>query len=85
METNGASFTFSDQKIRFVWMKLPQVDQFQITYQLVKNGAEGGLNDISGVFSYIDKSKRKDIAVSSNLEDGGTQNEMLVTQDEMLA
>ena len=85
METKGASFTFSEQKIRFVWMNLPQVDQFQITYQLVKNGAEGGLNDISGVFSYIDKSKRKDIAVSSNLEDGGTQNEMLVTQDEMLA
>jgi hypothetical protein len=85
METKGASFTFSEQKIRFVWMSLPQVDQFQITYQLVKNGAEGGLNEISGVFSYIDKSKRKDIAVSSNLEEGSTQNEMLVTQDEMLA
>ncbi len=85
METKGASFTFSEQKIRFVWMNLPQVDQFQITYQLVKNGAEGGLNDISGVFSYIDKSKRKDIAVSSNLQEGSSQNEMLVTQDEMLA
>jgi hypothetical protein len=85
METKGASFTFSEQKIRFVWMNLPQVDQFQITYQLVKNGAAGELNDISGVFSYIDKSKRKDIAVSSNLEDGTSQNEMLVTQDEMLA
>ncbi len=85
METKGASFTFSEQKIRFVWMNLPQVDQFQITYQLVKNGAEGNLNDISGVFSFIEKSKRKDIAVSSNLEEGFAQNEMLVTQDEMLA
>lgn len=85
METKGASFTFSEQKIRFVWMNLPQVDQFQITYQLVKNGAEGNLNDISGVFSFIENSKRKDIAVSSNLEEGSAQNEMLVTQDEMLA
>ena len=85
METKGASFTFSEQKIRFVWMNLPQADQFQITYQLVRNGAEGSLNDISGVFSYIEKNKRKDISVSSNLEEGSTQNEMLVTQDEMLA
>lgn len=46
METKGASFTFSEQKIRFVWMNLPQVDQFQITYQLVKNGSEGDLNEI---------------------------------------
>lgn len=85
METKGASFTFSEQKIRFVWMNLPQVDQFQITYQLVKNGSEGDLNEISGIFSYIDKSKRKDIPVSSNLEEGSAQNEMLVTQDEMVA
>lgn len=85
METKGASFTFSEQKIRFVWMNLPQVEQFQITYQLVKNGAEGDLNDISGIFSFIQNSKRKDIAVSSNLEEGSSQNEMLVTQDEMLA
>ncbi len=85
METKGASFTFSEQKIRFVWMNLPQVEQFQITYQLVKNGTSGDLNDISGVFSYIDKNKRKDIPVSSNLEEGNAQNEMLVTQDEMVA
>ncbi len=85
METKGASFTFSEQKIRFVWMNLPQVEQFQITYQLVKNGGEGDLNEISGVFSYIDKNKRKDIPVSSNLEEGSAQNEMLVTQDEMVA
>ena len=34
IETKGASFTFADQKAKFIWMALPSTPTFRISYTL---------------------------------------------------
>jgi hypothetical protein len=70
IETKGASFTFSDQKMRFVWMTLPDVDHFDITYQLVKMSGSADLTKLQGVFSFIQNNKKKDIAIDNQIING---------------
>jgi hypothetical protein len=70
IETKGASFTFSDQKMRFVWMTLPDVDHFEITYQLVKMSGSADLTKLQGVFSFIQNNKKKDIAIDNQIING---------------
>ncbi len=70
IETKGASFTFSDQKMRFVWMTLPDVDHFDITYQLVKMSGAADLTKLQGVFSFIQNNKKKDIAIDNQIING---------------
>ncbi|MCC6600154.1 MAG: hypothetical protein IT223_05720 [Crocinitomicaceae bacterium] len=62
-ETQGASFTFSDHKARFVWMTLPSEKSFTITYTLESSETAEGMYSINGVFAYIDQSKRVDFAI----------------------
>ncbi|NNE56038.1 MAG: hypothetical protein HKN32_08465, partial [Flavobacteriales bacterium] len=53
VETKGASFTFSGQKAKFIWMTLPSDQQFSVSYNLsASDEAEGDLV-IAGTFSYI--------------------------------
>ncbi|MES2593387.1 MAG: hypothetical protein V4608_16005 [Bacteroidota bacterium] len=58
METSGASFSFADQKARFIWVSLPAQPEFKISYKVkVKN--VGGDQLIDGVFSYIENDDTK--------------------------
>jgi outer membrane biosynthesis protein TonB len=59
-ETNGASFTFSAQKARFVWMSLPSQSNFKVTYFLEAMDGIVGKKDIRGIFSYIADNRRVD-------------------------
>lgn len=59
-ETNGASFTFSAQKARFVWMSLPSQSNFKVTYYLEAMDGIVGKKDIRGIFSYIADNRRVD-------------------------
>ncbi|MGV3636814.1 MAG: hypothetical protein ACO1NQ_04110, partial [Flavobacteriales bacterium] len=34
IETKGASFTFADQKAKFIWMALPSTPSFKVSYTL---------------------------------------------------
>lgn len=58
INNNGASFTFSDQKAKFIWMSLPEDKSFEIKYRLVAAAGTSGPKEISGHFSYIDENKR---------------------------
>lgn len=58
VENNGASFTFSDQKAKFIWMSLPEGKNFELKYRLVVSPDASGPKEISGHFSYIDDNKR---------------------------
>jgi len=61
--TEGASFTFHDQKARFVWMTMPTEASFRITYILECTAPEGSSLDIKGAFSYIEQNKRIDYSL----------------------
>ncbi len=59
LETKGASFTFSDQKAKFIWMALPDQPSFKVTYSLAAPATASGQQPIAGRFSYILDNERR--------------------------
>lgn len=59
IETKGASFTFSDQKAKFIWMALPSNPTFRISYTLKADAGTSGPKRIEGRLSYIENNERK--------------------------
>lgn len=59
VESAGASFTFNNGKAKFIWMALPQDDEFSIKYRLITTGAATGRKAIDSRFSYIYENERK--------------------------
>lgn len=62
-EIKGASFTFSNQQAKFVWMTLPSEASFTITYYIESEATLDGPFDIDGTFSYVKENKRLDIKI----------------------
>lgn len=61
---NG-DFTFKDQKVKIIWLKLPTDSVFTLTYNIqVDSTAEGPLV-LGGDFSYIYDNERKTMAIPS--------------------
>jgi hypothetical protein len=70
MESAGGSFSFADQKVRYIWVSLPADPEFKITYK-VKAPKNAGTQSIDGVFSYIEEDEtRKFIIAPSNVTVG---------------
>lgn len=67
VDTKGASFTFADQKAKFIWMALPAGPSFKITYTLKADATASGTKRITGRLSYIEENERKtyDLATAS--------------------
>jgi hypothetical protein len=53
--TKGASFSFVDQKVKFVWMKIPEDAEFSVSYLVKVNPGIVGTYFINGDFSYVDE------------------------------
>ena len=62
-EIKGASFTFSGDKAKFVWMNLPEEEMFTITYFIESEPGIDGAYEIKGTFSYVKQNKREDIYI----------------------
>ena len=62
-EVKGASFTFSNQQAKFVWMTLPSEASFTITYYIESDINLDGPFDIEGSFSYVKENKRLDLKI----------------------
>lgn len=58
IENNGASFTFNDQKAKFIWMSVPTANSITIKYKLTALPNSNGIKNIEGTFSYIDENQR---------------------------
>jgi hypothetical protein len=67
IETKGATFSFKDNKLKFIWMSLPEEKVFTISYKIVADETVEGDFSLGGKFSFISESERKnvDIPVSS--------------------
>jgi len=66
IETKGASFTFADQKAKFIWMALPTQANFKVTYTLTAAANASGNQAIQGRFSYIEENDRKTYDLPTN-------------------
>jgi len=67
LETAGATFTFSDQKMKWIWMALPQEDSFVIKYKLTIENPELTEVELGGAFSYLQENNRKSFFVPSKM------------------
>lgn len=52
-ENNGASFTFTDQSVKFVWLSLPTENEFKVKYKVKVAAGQSGDKIIGGIISYV--------------------------------
>jgi hypothetical protein len=62
-DIKGASFTFSGDKAKFVWMDLPEEPVFKVSYYIESEPGVEGAYEIKGLFSYVKENIREDIYV----------------------
>jgi len=53
VETGGASFTFSNQSVKFIWTQLPTESEFKISYKIKVEEDATGNKEFEGKFSYV--------------------------------
>ena len=63
VDTKGATFSFKDNKIKFIWMALPAEKEFTISYKIKPNETTEGDFTLGGKFSFISDSERKNIEI----------------------
>ncbi len=66
IETQGASFTFNDNKVKLIWMALPEADEFSIKYRVTLSDEVEGNKILSGKFSYLYNNERKTVDLPAN-------------------
>jgi hypothetical protein len=65
VQTANADFSFKDQKVKFIWLKLPAQEEITVTYKLKVDQRLKGNFDLKGTFSYIADNERKSVDVTS--------------------
>ncbi len=63
-DLQGASFSFADQKVKFVWVSMPSQTEFRISYKVAVASGTTGSQSIDGVFSYIENDETKKYIIS---------------------
>lgn len=63
VETHGATFSFKEQKLKLIWMALPQSNEFTIKYKLKNVAHTSGKFSITGKFSYIADNERMNVDI----------------------
>lgn len=64
VETKGATFSYKDNRIKFIWMALPAEDEFTISYHIKPIEGTTGEFTLAGKFSFIADSERKNIPIA---------------------
>lgn len=64
VNTANADFSFSDQKIKFVWLRLPAENEITISYKLQVDQRLKGRFNLDGRFSYIADNERRSVDVT---------------------
>lgn len=62
----SANFSFENQKIKIIWLKLPSDKELKVLYRLRVDERLKGEFDLKGVFSYIEDNQRKSVVVTSS-------------------
>jgi len=63
--TQNAEFRFEDQKVKFIWLKLPANDEFTVSYKLKVNERLKGNFNLEGSFSYIKDNERESLDLAA--------------------
>ncbi len=63
--SSNADFSFEDERVRFIWMRMPRQEEFSVVYKLKADERVKGTFDIESLFSYIEENERKSVTVTS--------------------
>lgn len=61
--SSSADFTFSEKRVRLIWLRIPGNDEITVTYRVKVDERLKGTFDLSGKFSYIENNERKSVDV----------------------
>lgn len=59
VESSLGDFSFDEQKLRFVWLRLPEGNQMRLVYRVKVDERLKGSFALKGTFAYIDNNERK--------------------------
>ncbi len=59
----NADFSFKDQKVRLIWLRLPEDEDISFSFNIQCNERFKGSFDLAGKFSYIDNNERKTVDI----------------------
>ncbi|MFT4595199.1 MAG: hypothetical protein ACI85G_001122 [Psychroserpens sp.] len=65
-ENANATFSFKDQKVKFLWMALPN-DDFTVSYQINVDESLSGNQIIEGTFAYIDDNETEKFIIPKDI------------------
>jgi len=65
IEIKGATFSFKDQIVKYIWMSLPQDNEFTISYKLKNVSQDAGNYSLDGKFSYLADNEKSNIDIPS--------------------
>ncbi len=58
-DAKGGSFSFNEQKVKFIWMSLPADAEFKISYKVKVADNVSGDFTFNGIFSYLEDNDKK--------------------------
>jgi hypothetical protein len=61
----GASYSFNNNKVRYVWVNMPSDPKLEVSYILKKTGSPS-FNTINGTFDYLSNNETKSVTISES-------------------
>jgi hypothetical protein len=65
VNSSSSDFSFKDQKVRFIWLKMPESQKVTVSYVISVDQRLKGTFDLGGKFSFIANNERQSVEIQS--------------------